>query len=82
MKSVVFGGLAQAATVSALSGTATTTRYYDRQEGACGCASSSGAYSWALGGQGFYTAAASQALFGAAGSTWCDQDVGPVINSP
>ncbi|UKZ78294.1 Endoglucanase-5 [Trichoderma virens FT-333] len=42
---------------------ATTTHYYDGQEGACGCGSSSGAFPWQLGiGNGVYTAAGSQAF--------------------
>ncbi|KAI1263722.1 glycoside hydrolase [Xylariaceae sp. FL1019] len=76
MKSLVCGGIAMAAVASALSGTATTTRYYDGLEGACGCGTSAGAYSWQLGGSGFYTAAASQALFDASESSWCGSGCG------
>ncbi|KAI1293922.1 glycoside hydrolase [Xylaria venustula] len=76
MKSVVSIGLAMAAGAAALSGQATTTRYYDGQEGACGCGSTSGAFSWSLGSDGFYTAAASQALFDSSNSTWCGAGCG------
>jgi hypothetical protein len=42
--------------------------------GACGCGTSSGPYSWQLGGSGLYTAAGSQALFGDV--TWCGEYCG------
>ena len=52
-------------------------RYYDGQEGACGCGtSSSSPFQWQTGGSGFYTAAASQAIFDSAGSTWCGSGCG------
>jgi len=47
---------------------ATTTRYWDDQEGACGCGNSGGPFSW--NGQQ-YTAAASQKIFDPSGSSWC-----------
>ncbi|RLL94128.1 hypothetical protein CFD26_103415 [Aspergillus turcosus] len=60
---------------------ATTTRYYDGQEGACGCGTSSGAYSWQLGiSNGVYTAAGSQALFDTAGASWCGAGCGKCYN--
>ena len=72
--------LALAASITgalAISGQATTTRYYDGQEGACGCGSSSSSmFSWQAGGSGFYTAAASQAIFDSAGSSWCGSGCG------
>ncbi|KAI0439839.1 glycoside hydrolase [Xylaria telfairii] len=76
MKSVAVGALAFAAGAAALSGVATTTRYYDGQEGACGCGNQSGAFGWQLGGPGFYTAAGSQALFAPNGATWCGSGCG------
>ncbi|KAI0547816.1 glycoside hydrolase [Xylaria curta] len=76
MKSVAVGVLALAAGVAALSGTATTTRYYDGQEGACGCGNSGGPFGWSLGGSGFYTAAASQALYSPSGASWCGSGCG------
>ncbi|EHK18650.1 glycoside hydrolase family 45 protein [Trichoderma virens Gv29-8] len=53
-------------------------RYYDGQEGACGCgSSSSGAASWQLGiSSGVYTAAGSQALYDTAGASWCGAGCG------
>ncbi|RFU79622.1 glycoside hydrolase family 45 [Trichoderma arundinaceum] len=53
-------------------------RYYDGQEGACGCgSSSSGAFPWQLGiSSGVYTAAGSQALFDTAGASWCGAGCG------
>ncbi|KAF8344144.1 glycoside hydrolase [Cantharellus anzutake] len=51
---------------------ATTTRYYDGSEGACGCGNNSGPFTWQKGiSSGVYTAAASQGIFDAAGATWC-----------
>ncbi|KAJ4856062.1 fungal cellulose binding domain-containing protein [Trichoderma breve] len=56
---------------------ATTTHYYDGQEGACGCGSSSGGFPWQLGiGNGVYTAAGSQAFFDTAGASWCGAGCG------
>jgi len=52
---------------------ATTTRYYDDDEGACGCGSSSGPYAWYT---TTYTAAASQAVFDSGGATWCGAGCG------
>ncbi|ORY71137.1 RlpA-like double-psi beta-barrel-protein domain-containing protein-containing protein [Pseudomassariella vexata] len=77
MQSSTFLNLLALAAVpaAALSGKATTTRYYDGLEGACGCGTSSGMFSWQSGGSGFYTAAASQTLFGS-GSTWCGSGCG------
>ncbi|KAL9624209.1 MAG: hypothetical protein Q9160_001456 [Pyrenula sp. 1 TL-2023] len=68
-----------ASTISALQ--ATTTRYFDNQEGACGCGTSSGAFPWQLGistssNPKIYTAAASQALFDSSGSSWCGSGCG------
>ncbi|KAF8851802.1 glycoside hydrolase [Acephala macrosclerotiorum] len=61
----------------ALSGKATTTRYYDGQEGACGCGNTSGAFGWQLGiSSGVYTAAASQAIYSSSGATWCGTGCG------
>ncbi|KAF8321601.1 glycoside hydrolase [Clavulina sp. PMI_390] len=61
----------------ALAALATTTRYYDGQEGACGCGTSSGAYSWQLGiSSGVYTAAGSQSLYDTGGSSWCGAGCG------
>ncbi|KKO98959.1 hypothetical protein THAR02_08923 [Trichoderma harzianum] len=58
---------------------ATTTHYYDGQEGACGCGSSSGGFPWQLGiGNGVYTAAGSQAFFDTAGASWCGAGCGGV----
>ncbi|KAF3384154.1 Endoglucanase-5 [Talaromyces pinophilus] len=60
---------------------ATTTRYYDGQEGACGCGSSSGLDSWQLDvSTGVYTAAGSQALFDTDGSSWCGGGCGKCYN--
>ncbi|KAE8551049.1 Endoglucanase-5 [Talaromyces marneffei ATCC 18224] len=60
---------------------ATTTRYYDGQEGACGCGTSSGLDSWQLGiSSGVYTAAGSQAFFDTAGATWCGAGCGKCYN--
>ncbi|EED15895.1 endoglucanase-5 precursor, putative [Talaromyces stipitatus ATCC 10500] len=61
---------------------ATTTRYYDGQEGACGCGGSSGLDSWQVGSSstGFYTAAGSQALFDTDGSSWCGGGCGKCYN--
>ncbi|EEA22352.1 hypothetical protein TMatcc_008210 [Talaromyces marneffei ATCC 18224] len=60
---------------------ATTTRYYDGQEGACGCGSSSGLSSWQLGiSNGVYTAAGSQALFDTNDSSWCGGGCGKCYN--
>jgi endoglucanase len=52
--------------------------YYDGQEGACGCGSSSGNFAWQLGSasQGWYTAAGSQALFSTTDLTWCGAGCG------
>ncbi|KAB5560100.1 glycoside hydrolase [Coniochaeta sp. 2T2.1] len=64
--------------VSALSGKATTTRYYDGTKGACGCGPANGnsAFPWQAGiGSGIYTAAASPAIFGGS-STWCGSGCG------
>ncbi|KAH8882795.1 glycoside hydrolase [Thozetella sp. PMI_491] len=70
-----FNLLLAAGPAAALSGMATTTRYYDGQKGACGCGSNSGAFSWQLGlGNGVYTAAGSAALFGS--GTWCGSGCG------
>ncbi|KAL6852129.1 endoglucanase-5 [Trichoderma novae-zelandiae] len=57
---------------------ATTTRYYDGLEGACGCGSNSGgAFPWQAGiGNGVYTAAGSQALYDTAGASWCGAGCG------
>ncbi|KAF8321546.1 hypothetical protein DL93DRAFT_1422191 [Clavulina sp. PMI_390] len=61
----------------ALAALATTTRYYDGQEGACGCGTTSGAFSWQLGiSTGVYTAAASQVFFDTGGSSWCGAGCG------
>lgn len=55
-------------------------RYYDGQEGACGCGTSSGLYSWQTGiSSDVYTAAGSDALFGS-GSTWCGSGCGTCYN--
>lgn len=54
-------------------------RYYDGQEGACGCGTSAGAFGWQTGiASGAYTAAGSQALFDAANSasSWCGAGCG------
>ncbi|RAO73543.1 uncharacterized protein BHQ10_009555 [Talaromyces amestolkiae] len=60
---------------------ATTTRYYDGQEGACGCGSSSGLDSWQLDvSTGVYTAAGSQALFDTDDSSWCGGGCGKCYN--
>ncbi|CAN8100534.1 unnamed protein product [Discula destructiva] len=59
---------------AALSGKATTSRYFDGQEGACGCGSNGQMMSWQTGGSGFYTAAGSSALFGS--GTWCGSGCG------
>ncbi|QKX54271.1 uncharacterized protein TRUGW13939_01356 [Talaromyces rugulosus] len=70
-----FGALASAASL------ATTTRYYDGQEGACGCGTSSGADAWQLGiSDNVYTAAGSQALFDTSGSSWCGAGCGTCYN--
>ncbi|KAL6692403.1 glycoside hydrolase family 45 protein [Trichoderma pleuroticola] len=76
MKAPLFIALGIAGAASAFK--ATTTRYYDGQEGACGCGSSSGgAASWQLGiGNGVYTAAGSQAFFDTAGASWCGAGCG------
>ncbi|KAF8344146.1 glycoside hydrolase [Cantharellus anzutake] len=56
---------------------ATTTRYYDGTEGACGCGNSSGPFAWQNGiSTGVYTAAASQGIFDAGGATWCGKGCG------
>ncbi|CRG91956.1 hypothetical protein PISL3812_09010 [Talaromyces islandicus] len=70
-----FGALASAASL------ATTTHYYDGQEGACGCGTSSGADPWQLGiSDNVYTAAGSQALFDTSGSSWCGAGCGTCYN--
>ncbi|RDW89234.1 hypothetical protein BP6252_01266 [Coleophoma cylindrospora] len=76
--SSIFIGLASVvSSVLALSGKATTTRYYDGQEGACGCGNTSGMFSWQTGiGSGVYTAAGSQALYDSSGSSWCGTGCG------
>ena len=53
-------------------------RYYDGQMGACGCGTGdSSPFSWQQGiSSGVYTAAASQAIFGSDGSTWCGSGCG------
>ncbi|KAJ4386561.1 Endoglucanase-5 [Gnomoniopsis smithogilvyi] len=66
--------LLTASSVAALSGKATTTRYYDGLEGACGCGSNNAMSSWQSGGNGFYTAAGSTSLFGS--GTWCGSGCG------
>ncbi|KAI1323660.1 glycoside hydrolase [Xylariaceae sp. FL0255] len=76
MKSTLGSLVVLAAGAAALSGTATTTRYYDGQEGACGCGNSSGPFSWSLGSNGFYTAAGSQALFDENNASWCGAGCG------
>ncbi|KAG6367633.1 hypothetical protein INS49_001826 [Diaporthe citri] len=72
------GALLLAATsVTALSGKATTTRYYDGLKGACGCGTGNTAFGWQCTnrcGNGLYTAAASTSLFGSA--TWCGSGCG------
>ncbi|KAL7902889.1 non-ribosomal peptide synthetase [Trichoderma sp. SZMC 28014] len=58
-------------------------RYYDGQEGACGCGGANGgaAFSWQLGiGSGIYTAAGSQALYDTAGASWCGAGCGKCYN--
>ncbi|PSR78434.1 RlpA-like double-psi beta-barrel-protein domain-containing protein-containing protein, partial [Coniella lustricola] len=60
-----------------------TQRYYDGQEGACGCGTSSGPFSWQTGiSSGVYTAAGSQALFAPSSSTstWCGAGCGTCYN--
>ncbi|KAL6792682.1 glycoside hydrolase family 45 protein [Trichoderma sp. SZMC 28012] len=71
-------GIAGAASAFKATTTASIHRYYDGQEGACGCGSSSGgAASWQLGiGNGVYTAAGSQAFFDTAGASWCGAGCG------
>jgi len=62
-----------------LSLTATTTRYYDGQKGACGCGPASGSsmFSWQLGiSSGVYTAAGSQALYDSSRLSWCGPGCG------
>lgn len=77
MKLTIIMPLIMAAAVKALSGKATTTRYYDGAKGACGCGTDSSLFSWQEGiSDGVYTAAGSQALFGADGSTWCGSGCG------
>ncbi|KUI52721.1 Endoglucanase-5 [Cytospora mali] len=81
MKLTITTLLTMAAAAAALSGKATTTRYYDGTEGACGCGTSSGLYSWQTGiSTNIYTAAGSQALFGSDGSTWCGSGCGVCYN--
>ncbi|ROW08903.1 hypothetical protein VMCG_02869 [Cytospora schulzeri] len=81
MKLAIIIPIITAARVTALSGQASTTRYYDGTAGACGCGSSGACYSWQAGiSTGVYTAAGSQALFGAAGSTWCGSGCGTCYN--
>ncbi|KZV86720.1 hypothetical protein EXIGLDRAFT_840544 [Exidia glandulosa HHB12029] len=55
---------------------ATTTRYFDGLEGACGCGSNNAMFSWQAGSAGFYTAAASQAIFDQANKSWCGAGCG------
>jgi len=50
---------------------ASTTRYWDNTEGACGCGGTSGALGWV---GSTYTAAASPPVFGSA--TWCGTGCG------
>ncbi|KAI3392117.1 hypothetical protein diail_6160 [Diaporthe ilicicola] len=66
--------LVTATSVAALSGKATTTRYYDGSKGACGCGTNNGPFGWQSGGNGLYTAAGNTALFGA--GTWCGSGCG------
>ncbi|CEJ92387.1 hypothetical protein VHEMI08042 [[Torrubiella] hemipterigena] len=61
----------------ALSGKATTTRYFDGQKGACGCGPANGSnnFDWQLNiASGVYTAAGSPSLFGS--GTWCGSGCG------
>jgi len=56
---------------------ATTTHYYDGQEGACGCGSNNALFSWQTGiAAGVYTAAGSQAIFDKSGASWCGAGCG------
>ncbi|KAK1249601.1 hypothetical protein MKX08_009604 [Trichoderma sp. CBMAI-0020] len=58
-------------------------RYYDGQEGACGCGGANGgaAFPWQLGiSNGVYTAAGSQALYDTAGASWCGAGCGKCYN--
>ncbi|KAL4953393.1 RlpA-like double-psi beta-barrel-protein domain-containing protein-containing protein [Aspergillus filifer] len=60
-------------------GLATTTHYSDGLQGACGCGTDLGTFTWQYGiSHGLYTAAASQALFDAAGpqNHWCGSGCG------
>jgi len=60
-----------------LAAQATTTRYFDGQEGACGCGTNGAMFSWQAGiTSGVYTAAGSQALFDSGGSSWCGAGCG------
>jgi len=71
---VVVGGTDCSGTPKMLNGKycASTTRYWDGQEGACGCGSSSGPDSWSYTN---YSAAGSPYLFGGT-STWCGSGCG------
>ncbi|KAH8124082.1 non-ribosomal peptide synthetase [Trichoderma asperelloides] len=57
-------------------------RYFDGQEGACGCGAANGAnFPWQLGiSSGVYTAAGSQALYDTAGASWCGAGCGKCYN--
>ncbi|KAL6909307.1 non-ribosomal peptide synthetase [Trichoderma evansii] len=57
-------------------------RYFDGQEGACGCGVANGAnFPWQLGiSSGVYTAAGSQALYDTAGASWCGAGCGKCYN--
>ncbi|KAH8688980.1 RlpA-like double-psi beta-barrel-protein domain-containing protein-containing protein [Talaromyces proteolyticus] len=80
MRLVLFPLWALASSASAVF-LATTTRYYDGQEGACGCGTSSGLDSWQTGiSPKVYTAAGSQALFDTDGSSWCGAGCGKCYN--
>ncbi|KAL4790388.1 RlpA-like double-psi beta-barrel-protein domain-containing protein-containing protein [Aspergillus venezuelensis] len=60
-------------------GLATTTHYSDGLQGACGCGTDLGTFTWQYGiSHGLYTAAASQALFDSAGpqNHWCGSGCG------
>ncbi|KAL4938148.1 RlpA-like double-psi beta-barrel-protein domain-containing protein-containing protein [Aspergillus oleicola] len=66
-------------TVYVSAGLATTTHYSDGLQGACGCGTDAGTFTWQYGiTHGVYTAAASQALFDPAGpqNHWCGSGCG------
>ncbi|MDI1491565.1 MAG: hypothetical protein OHK93_002774 [Ramalina farinacea] len=74
----VNSGACTAFSASSKKGYATTTHYYDGQEGACGCGTNGALSPWQAtpdSSSTLFTAAGSQSLFGGSGS-WCGSGCG------